>query len=403
MPNLKRDFRWVILLVSLLLLMPLVATAQTPQNSLAPYPSESGPDYDARMYAAYYGVSIKEAKRRFHLQNAAGDLNAQLLNNESTTFAGLWLEHKPTFRVVVQFAGIAKHNIATYTQNKELASIVEVRTAKTALIDLEKAQVKALSSFARNDIPIESGINVQKNRVELYVLAQDSLSVTAEMQIMQLPPFIKIITVPSMSKPAANIYGGLQLNVGPCTSGFSVKAANGVKGITTAGHCANTQVYKGKYLTYVTGLFKDYYDVQWNTAPGYTVTNQIQWSQSEKLRTITAVKNRSNQVINAYVCKYGIASFYTCGTISDKNYAPDYRDNAGNKIIFTPTFIRVAPTSGYNPLTKLGDSGGPWYIENYAYGINSGGGSYAIYMAINYISHFGISVLTAGVPLTPPP
>ena len=58
------------------------------------------------------------------------------------------------------------------------------------------------------------------------------------------------------------------------------------------------------------------------------------------------------------------------------------------------TFVRV---NGYGAiLSAPGDSGGPWFLEDIAYGINSGAFSDgdAIYMPINYIDRLGVSVLT---------
>jgi hypothetical protein len=63
------------------------------------------------------------------------------------------------------------------------------------------------------------------------------------------------------------------------------------------------------------------------------------------------------------------------------------------------TFIRVNNDQGYSDLASPGDSGGPWFLVGTAYGINSGepGSDLndAIYMAINYVSSLGVSVLTA--------
>lgn len=400
MSHTQRNHIWVVLLVLVLLLVPLgVINAQAPQALPTPYPGEDGASYDARVYAAHYNVSAKEAKRRFALQDAAGDLDAQLSSQEQATFAGLWLEHTPKFKVVVQFTGAGKSNVVSSIQNKELAAIVEMRTAKISLADLKKAQLIAISSFAATRIHFESGINVQKNRVEMYVLAQDRPNITAQMRVAQLPSFVEIITVPSMTQPTENIYGGVFLygkdingQGRSCTSGFPVKNSVGLKGVSTAGHCLDVLLYNTKHLNFVKGLYKGSYDVQWHTAPGYTITNKIQYFSNGAVRAITGTKSRNDQAIGEYVCKYGIASFYTCGTISDKNYVPDYQEPG---VTFNATFIRVDATAGYFPLTKFGDSGGPWFLANVAYGIHSGGGSYyGMYTAVNYLSGIGVSVMT---------
>lgn len=346
-------------------------------------------------------MSVQEAKHRFALQDAAGNLNAQLIAKESATFAGLWLEHSPQFKVVVQFAGANKPNIASYTQNKELAVLVEIRTAKLSLVELEKAQMQAFSSVANHSVRIESGLNVQKNHVELYVLAQDIPNIAAKMTASQMPEFVDLITVPALSQPQAlpQWYGGLAIRGqnGDCTTGFAVRRnSDGARGVLTAGHCHNTQVAtftgQGQFLTFLGEKYGGPYEFQWHRLAGYTPVNNIQWSASGATRYITGAKARNYQVIGAYVCKYGLTTKYGCGNIADKNYLLDYLDPWKPQIPFTATFIRVS--SNTNPFTKPGDSGGPWYNGYTAYGVHSTGFGYnAVYMAIDYISALDLSVL----------
>lgn len=329
--------------------------------------------------------------RRFAVQESAGVLEETLSRKATATFAGLWLEHTPEFRVVVQFTDPTQQDITVYTRDEALASLVEIRTAQVALVDLEKAQAAAMAAVARIGIPVESGINVPANRVELYVIERDRLVEAIQQGIVSLAPEVDIISVSAMSTPNADIYGGLSLST--CTSGFSVKNSSGTKGITTAAHCSNTQSYSGTSLTFKSEKYTGSYDIQWHTASGYTVVNKIRWWSDGSTRTITATKSRSSQVIGGYVCKYGMTTNYTCGYISDKNYQPSYVPSA------SATFIRVDNTAGYGDLSSGGDSGGPWFLNNTAYGTHSGSpGSDpndAIYMAINYVSGISVSVMTA--------
>ncbi|MFA5761870.1 MAG: hypothetical protein WC877_08970, partial [Dehalococcoidales bacterium] len=55
---------------------------------------------DAELYAKLNEVSVDEALIRLDLQNAAGELDAILTEKEADTFAGLWIEHTPDFKVV---------------------------------------------------------------------------------------------------------------------------------------------------------------------------------------------------------------------------------------------------------------------------------------------------------------
>ena len=58
---------------------------------------------DATSYAALEGVSVDEAVRRLQLQQKVSELDAALAAEESPTFAGLWIQHQPQFRVVARF------------------------------------------------------------------------------------------------------------------------------------------------------------------------------------------------------------------------------------------------------------------------------------------------------------
>jgi len=350
--------------------------------------------FDAQVYASNMNVSVEEAIFRFQLQDIAGDLDAELTTNETETFAGLWIEHTPEFRVVVQFTRDGEETMKPYLKKyPEFADIVEVRnTAKVSLADLQRAQADASYSVSASDIPVESDINVFNNSVELYVAKANKSQFDNALQRgnIRLPDKVKVrvITVDAMMNLEVNIfYGGLPLST--CTSGFSVKEGI-TKGITTAGHCSNTQSYNGNSLTFESEKETGSYDIQWHTAPGYTVTNKIRTSSGGSTRDITATKSRSSQAIGNYVCKYGKTSHYTCGYISSKNFM--YQGQA--------TYIRADNTAGYDDLSSGGDSGGPWFLSNTAYGTHVGSPgddpNDAVYMAVNYVeSGLGVSVMTS--------
>lgn len=210
--------------------------------------------YDAQIYASNNNVSTEEALRRFQLQDIAGKLDAELSMNETETFAGLWIEHKPKFKIVVQFTRNGEETIKPYMkQHAELANIVEVRTANVSLANLRRDQADASSSVSVSGIPTNSDINVYNNTVELYVVKADRSRFDNALQRreIQLPDKVRAITVEALAENTADIYGGLSLD--GCTSGFSVEKGQVpfiTKGITTAGHCGNTQSYNGNSLIF---------------------------------------------------------------------------------------------------------------------------------------------------------
>src|SRR5665648_159653 len=132
--------------------------------------------YDAQIYASNNNISTEEALHRFQLQDIAGELDAELSLSEAKTFAGLWVEHNPTFKIAVSYTRNGEETIKPYMkQHAELANIVEVRTARVSLADLQKAQVIASDSARALDIPVGSGINVYNNNVELYAVSYTHL------------------------------------------------------------------------------------------------------------------------------------------------------------------------------------------------------------------------------------
>ncbi len=342
---------------------------------------------DAAMYAADWNVSQEEAVRRLNLQDEIGKLNTTLSEQERDTFAGLWIEHQPEYRVVVRVTTpSAEAQILDYVRGTELEGLVEVSLAKFSLEELEASQVSSHNLAAQSNMPIESEINLQANRVQLYLPNNTQVPQSQNSRVnLNLPDGAVLFYVKELSTPEVNIYGGLTIN--GCTSAFSVRNSSGFRGITTAAHCPDNQFYNGSNLTFQSQDQAGNQDVQWHTAPGFTVTNQF--NSGTGIRNVTATRSRSNQAVGNYVCKNGRTTGYTCGNISSTTFIPNYVSNA------QATFIRVHNNNNNN-LSEAGDSGGPWFNGNTAYGIHSGGiGNDAIYMPINYVSSLGISVLTS--------
>lgn len=192
-------------------------------------------------------------------------------------------------------------------------------------------------------------------------------------------------------QPNANIFGGLPLDSGSikpyCTMGFSVKNSSGTKFITTAGHCENTMTHLGVSLSRAGRVYAGSYDLQWLNPSGFIPVNLVK-TGATTTRTITGSKSRSNQSIGEVVCKYGAKTAYSCAQIVQKDFQPSYVPSA------SATFIRVE--SNYSPIASDGDSGGPWFNGNTAYGIHSGSDhNYnAIYMPIDFLSGRGLTLLT---------
>lgn len=393
---LKRRISLLAIFLMLVILSPIIGLTTAFSENSNSYPplddhyQENPLLFDAEIYAKNYGVTVEEAYHRFELQDAAGNLDYLLTTKEADTFAGLWIEHIPEFKIVVLFTSDIRGGeklLAPYIEDN-LVSITEVQSASASLAELRVEHQELLSSMKSIGIVADSGINLYKNQVELYVLDRNIVDTAVKNNKLELSENITVITVDSLAEPAYNIYGGLTING---TTGFSVRhASTGTRGIATAGHLNNVQNYGGYNLPFQAEIYSGSCDVQWHTAPDFTVINQIKWWSDGSTRNITSTIARPNQSVGAYVAKYGITTNYTYGTIESKDYAPSYVPNV------TATFILVNDNQGYSPLVRPGDSGGPWFLSNTAYGITSGyWGNKGIYMAQNYVNLLGLNILTS--------
>jgi hypothetical protein len=355
---------------------------------------------DARSYAAQAGVSVDEALRRLRLQREIGDLDAALTTEEPSTYAGLWIDDKNGYRVVVRFTEpAAEARLRARVAGGNLANLVESRPAKWSLEELNKRRGEVRGHARGAKIHTNSNINVFENRAEIYVLDEWKLNGALARAGAHLPEGVVVRQVARLAEPSA-LTGGTAIS--GCTAGFTVQASTGELGILTAGHCNNTQYAQGILLPFRSEKRGGDYDVQWNSACDLLqVTNQFESGYG--LRSVTGTRSRNNQAIGTYVCKWGRTTGRTCGWIDGKGFDPD------GWLDFNPfdgTFISV-DGRGAN-LADPGDSGGPWFVEDLAYGIHSGtivsgygaifgqdDGKNAVYMAINYVSGLGVSVLTS--------
>ena len=345
---------------------------------------------DAGAYAAAFGMDADEAALRLVLQRQAGDLDAVLAATEKESFAGLYIQHEPEFRVIVQFTDRgAEERLKSRVAGTPLAGLVEARRVRFSLEDLEKRRETTRAQSRAAGVAFNSDIDVVANRAELHVIEADKLQARLAAAGARVPEGVMVKRVSRLAQPETTIRGGVALST--CTAGFTVRNnTTGELGVSTAAHCGNTQYYQGVSLPFRLEDNNTDQDVQWHSACDlFDVTNEIEIG-SGAVRTITGTMPRNNQAVGSVVCKYGMTTGYTCGTISSKTFDLGANHNA--------TFVRVNNYPSAN-LSEAGDSGGPWFVEGYAYGTHFGApgddANDSIYMAINYISSLGVSVLTS--------
>jgi len=278
----------------------------------------------------------------------------------------------------------------------DVADVVEVGSSLADLDDLA-AKVREASP-----VPIDIGVDVSENAVKAHVAGDadrrrldDALAAAG----LAARPDVVVETVPSLAQPLADIRGGQGTIPPGCTAGFTVRRdADGVLGVLTAGHCgARDGEINGAVAQYQDGRVSGRWDVQWRTVPGHNIVNEVEYvtGGSTYHQKITGVKGSGDIGEGDGVCKSGIRTGLTCGTVISGKVCPSYVKDCES------TFIQVAGENGLD-MSKSGDSGAPVFSGSDAVGIVSGGappedpehGGNMIYMPVDFVSVFGLSVLT---------
>jgi len=150
---------------------------------------------DVQYYASDIGVSVEEAAYRLSLQEPIGKLNACLTIEEKDTFAGLWIEHEPSYQVFIAFTRDGEDTLAPYITDSALEDIVKVRSAAATSEELRAIQAETDRLLKPLNTPFSSGINIQENLVELYVTDLAAFDAGIQAHNIQLPKHLNIVTI----------------------------------------------------------------------------------------------------------------------------------------------------------------------------------------------------------------
>ena len=373
------NLRWLAAAALLLNTVPLLGQSRAPAG-----PSKALLK-DAASYADQVGVGLDEAVRRLQLQHEIGALDAALSREERDLFAGLWIEHEPEYRVVVRFTHPSGEERlrARLAHDTSLAPLVAMRRAALSLVQLEERRAQASRLARQLRFTVDTNINVEENLAEIHSNRPQALRAALAAARAHLPDRVEIVAVSDLSRPAV-LRGGEHGT--DCTGGFTVINRYQQVGLSTAAHCANNEPFQGGTLTFVAEDQEGHQDVQWHRASceQHAVSHEFRDDVSSS-RACVGEQHRDQQPLGAYVCKWGMVTGRSCGFIKSKFASPSYIADS------QATFVWV------DAVAQVGDSGGPWFVGDIAYGTHSGMNvetGFAIYMPINYISSLGVTLLT---------
>lgn len=428
--------RTAALVATALMALPAAGLAQSAPNT-APSRVKVATTFatlpGAALLAKEYGIPIAEATRRAQLMDRISAVVAQVQSNSDPEFAGVWVQHTPTFKLVIAYTNPVEAKLASLNIDPAVRSIIELRALPKARQAVLAEQDKIIALLPKT-IPYVSYVEDETGklvvRVETQALAQQVRSLLAAPGLpavsVELGPVPDPIAAPRGVQPGDYIdgghfyYGTNQIPAGAsddnyrgCTFSFPVRLGS-TQGILTAGHCnpgspaAKTGTgywhsINGHWVelpapTIARWAYGTKYDYQFHETTGYdeplpfvyykNISLQPEFGNANDWGTlhVTGSVGYYGQTKGMPVCKSGWRTGATCATI--RNGAYTYNGVRG--------WIELYRASG-PALAKPGDSGGAVFSppnnsgDITAYGTAtaadtySDGSSVFVYMPIDYI------------------
>jgi hypothetical protein len=327
---------------------------------------------DAAPYAEQLGISVDEAVRRLERQDALFETIFAAERLVPDRFAGGWIEHEPEQSIVVRFTG-GDSGLEAATALLHGAGVpVKVDTSALHTVDELEAGRDQITQTIYKDHP-DTGFYPDVKTGSVRLLGPTKIG-PDELQALSALAGVPV-TARTTSGPAepGHTYGGRMIDGSlRCTTGFTTKdAVSGIYGVLTAGHCANqagSTYYQTSTLWYFMtrgGMrFDANQDFSWHYENNHLVY-PIYWNGSA-YREVWETKPRL-EMVNFQVLHYGITTGRSNGVVDSIQYNP------GSGYPSCP----CDPVWGVidnDPTIKCakGDSGGPMFWAEEAWGLYSG-------------------------------
>jgi hypothetical protein len=383
------------LLLSVLVTATASADKSNPSNASRYYSSPKqyeNPDplgSDAEQLSKDMGITPEEVKTVLERQPSVGQLQSAMLSKGPASYGGLFVDYSPGYLITILSSpggGSEVLKAVTELGFGDLAKFITVREtdftegalqhAMTQVQDAAGPYLSTIDSDLRTGQVLASGAT-----------ADDVSQIRAAVDSLQESLTAAGVIISQGKSENADTYGGLHADssLGNCTTGFSVRrTTDDAHGVTDAAHCPNSFVsISGSAAVFIDGSWGGSQDVQWFDTPYDNDPNKIKDANGGSTRFITSRTDRNEMIIGGGVCHYARNSS-GCGLIASTTFNPGPLDNH----TYNSTFIRVTGDT-----VVAGDSGGPWYLQNSAFGTTKGyyGGD-PIFMAQNYMSALNLVV-----------
>jgi hypothetical protein len=316
---------------------------------------------------AKLGFTREQATVRARLQRTATLLRPYLAKLVPS-LAAVWIDDANGSKLVISTAGPVGEVVKALGGARFAGLPIEIRSTKlsrtslgAAVADLQKALAEeadgAKVTIAPN--PTTSVIRIIPDGDESAKKVKGSKAVNERVKAGDA-----VVEKPRKQGPSA-IVGGHRTWYGGCTWGFTALAGS-VKSLVTAGHCVGESQFGPWVATKfeeerwqgavdtarhsTDSVYNNLYDnvIMRTGLPDVEITSRTRWDQVDYYDV---------------VCHQGDTSGTSCGYVTALFTAPGWVPDATQFVLVEAPSINE----------QAGDSGGPWFYGNSAYGIHSGG------------------------------
>jgi len=352
--------------------VPAPARIQTPAEALA---------QDAAGYAKRYGVTTDEAVLRLRGLQASAAVTDVIRQTYRERLVGISIDHAPALRIVVLLTGNAAVADTSFALDGLVVPILFRTGAPTTGDDVIRAMLQRGPELTAL-LPQHRGMGLDARSGELVMLiraldaARPDLVALRERAEALTGVKVRFDRADRETVDMALAGGARVVGVHPgdgrryaCTTGFTV--TDGVRsGIATAAHCPDALVYQDPQggtipLQFVGQWGARTQDVQVHVAPGTQEPLFYADRHQGALRRLAGARSRLSTRAGEWLCHYGESSGYSCAEVELTQFAPPGLLCGG---ACAPTWITVRTSDCHS-----GDSGGPVFSGDIAFGITKGG------------------------------
>lgn len=368
-----------------------VATAASAQALLAPpapppavagriQTSAEALAQDAAGYARRYGLTLEQAVLRLRALQASAAATDRIRQTFRARLVGVSIDHSPALRISVLLTGTAPVADTSFALEGLAVPIVFRTGAAVTGDDVIRAMLQRGPELNAL-LPLNRGMGLDARSGELVMLVRATDAARSDLAAIRARAEtltgVKVrFDLADRAVEDLAIAGGARIEgMHPdgkryaCTTGFAV--TDGTRsGIATAAHCPDEVVYQDPdggsvALTFAGQWGARTQDVQVNVSP---VAQQPLFYADRRvgsLRRVARAQSRLSTRAGEWLCHYGESSGYSCAEVELTQFAPPGLLCGG---ACAPTWVSVRTRD-----CRSGDSGGPVFSGDIAFGITKGG------------------------------